>query len=410
MWKFIGPSLLAVAAMVWFGSGVERLKGSSSQSSVPTRQNLGVPKDAPPDFFLPARPDNLILGGFPINLPPALGINSGDTIRIDVISQSGNNAALDPVTYWGLFGIKKEEVLQDAIDWWNIRSRKTQYGPHILTGPLYIYGAEPGDMLEIQILDLTPRVPYGINNTSPTGGVLGTTYPGFRTGDPQLNIPAAPASAPGGVFPDVRQHVYRIANVNGQLVALFSDSIQIPLQPFMGVMGVAPADGVFVGSTANAPPPATGVQSSTPPGPFGGNMDNKLLTIGATLYLPVFQTGAQFYTGDSHSVQGDGEVSGTAIEHSLSGVFRFIVHKGKTIKWPRAENSDYYILMGIDHDLNRAMRIAVTEVIKFLVEEKGLTEAKAFSLASIGVDFAVSEVVDQTQVVSGKIPKRLFVK
>src|SRR5262249_9527182 len=152
-----------------------------------TRQNLGVPKDAPPDFFLPARPDNLILGGFPINLPPALGINSGDTVRIDVISQSGNNAALDPVTYWGLFGIKTEEARQDAIGWWNIRSKKTQYGPHILTGPLYIYGAEPGDMLEIQILDLTPRVPYGINNTSPTGGVLGTTYPGFRTGDSQLN-------------------------------------------------------------------------------------------------------------------------------------------------------------------------------------------------------------------------------
>ena len=110
------------------------------------------------------------------------------------------------------------------------------------------------------------------------------------------------------------------------------------------------------------------------------------------------------------TISPDGEVSGTAIEHSLSGVFRFIVHKGKTIKWPRAENSEYYILMGIDHDLNRAMRIAVTEVIKFLVEEKGLTEAKAFSLASIAVDFAVSEVVDQTQVVSGKIPKRLFEK
>jgi acetamidase/formamidase len=184
----------------------------------------------------------------------------------------------------------------------------------------------------------------------------------------------------------------------------------VPLQPFMGVMGLAPATGVFVGSTPNAPPPATGVQSSTQPGPFGGNMDNKLLTIGATLYLPVFQHGGQFYTGDSHSAQGDGEVSGTAIEHSLSGLFRFILQKGKTIQWPRAEDDTYYIFMGIDQDLDRAMRIATLEVIKFLVEEKGLTDAEAFSLASIGVDFAVSEVVDGTQVVSGKVAKSLFLK
>jgi acetamidase/formamidase len=126
------------------------------------------------------------------------------------------------------------------------------------------------------------------------------------------------------------------------------------------------------------------------------------------LYLPVFHPGALFYTGDPHSAQGDGEVSGTAIEHSLTGTFRFVLHKGKTIEWPRAENDDYYILMGIDHDLDRAMRMATVEVVKFLVAEKGLTQAKAFSLASVGVDFVVSEVVDATQVVSAKIPKRLF--
>jgi len=151
-------------------------------------------------------------------------------------------------------------------------------------------------------------------------------------------------------------------------------------------------------------------QASGPPGHFGGNMDLKHLTAGTNLFLPVFRAGAQFYTGDPHSAQGDGEVSGTAIEHSLSGVFRFILHKGKTIEWPRAENDDEYILMGIDLDLNRAMRIATLEVIKFLVEEKGLTQAKAFSLASIAVDFKIAEVVDGTQVVTGHIPKSLFLK
>ena len=155
-------------------------------------------------------------------------------------------------------------------------------------------------------------------------------------------------------------------------------------------------------------PNVLGVQSSWPPGPFGGNFDLKDLTAGSRLFLPVFQYGAQFYTGDCHSAQGDGEVSGTAIEHSLSGVFRFIVHKGRTLEFPRAETKTHYIMMAADPDLNRAMRKATLQVVKFLVEEKGLTEARAFSLASIAVDFHAAEVVDYQQLVSAKIPKSLF--
>ncbi len=153
-----------------------------------------------------------------------------------------------------------------------------------------------------------------------------------------------------------------------------------------------------------------GVQSSRPPGPFGGNMDLKDLAAGSTLYLPVFHPGALFYVGDPHSAQGDGEVSGTAIEQSLTGTFRFTVHKGKTIATPRAETATHHILMGIDLDLDRALQMAVREVVAFLVEEHGLTPARAFSLASIAVDFQVAEAVDLTQVVAGKIPKRLFVE
>lgn len=364
-----------------------------------------------PDYFVGAGPENVVWGGFPIDQPSVLTIDSGDTVRINTISQSGAaTAAANPVTYFGQFGVQPQEVLKDVIDFWDSRPTRPQYGPHILTGPIYVNGAEPGDTLEIQILDLDPRVPYGLNSTAPMGGVLGTGYPGYRAGDVGLDIPAAPEGAIAGLYPDVRQHLYRVTKKKGRLVALFSREIEVPLTPFMGVMGVAPPTGVFVGSTPNAAPPALGVQGSGPPGIFGGNMDLHDLTIGATLYLPVFQYGAQFFTGDSHSAQGDGEVSGTAIEHSLAGTFRFILHKGKTIEWPRAEDDTHYMLMGIDHDLDRAMRLATLEVVKFLVEEKGLTPAKAFSLASIGVDFHAAEVVDGTQLIVGKIPKELFLK
>lgn len=364
-----------------------------------------------PDYFLGAGPENVVWGGFPIDQPPVLTIDSGATVRINTISQSGaTTAAANPVTYFGQFGVQPQEVLQDVIDFWDTRGNRLQYGPHILTGPIYVNGAEPGDTLEIQILDLEPRVPYGLNSTAPMGGVLGTGYPGYRAGDVGLDIPAAPDNAVAGLFPDVRQHLYRVAKKKGRLVALFSRDIEVPLSPFMGVMGVAPATGVFVGSTPTAAPPALGVQGSGPPGPFGGNMDLHDLTIGAKLYLPVFQKGGQFFTGDSHSAQGDGEVSGTAIEHSLAGTFRFVLHKAKKLEWPRAEDATHYMMMGIDHDLDRAMRLATLEVIKFLVEEKGLTQAKAFSLASIGVDFHAAEVVDGTQLIVGKIPKELFLK
>jgi acetamidase/formamidase len=364
-----------------------------------------------PDYYVSAQPQDVVWGGFPIGRPPVLTIESGDTVEIDTISQSGatNNAA-DPITYFGQFGVPAGQVLKDVTDFWASIPGRPRYGPHILTGPIYVNGAAPGDILEIQILDLQSRVPYGLNNTSPTGGVLGTGYPGFRTGDVGLDIPAAPPGAIAGLFPGVRQHLYWIGNKKGREVAFFSNEIEVPLHPFMGVMGVAPQAGVFVGSTPTSPPPELGVQGSGPPGRFGGNMDLHDLTIGATLYLPVFQPGAQFFTGDSHSAQGDGEVSGTAIEHSLSGIFRFIVHKGKTIEWPRAEDATHYMMMGIDHDLDRAMRFATLEVVKFLVQEKGLTPAKAFSLASIAVDFHAAEVVDGTQLIVGKIAKDLFLK
>ena len=151
-----------------------------------------------------------------------------------------------------------------------------------------------------------------------------------------------------------------------------------------------------------------GVQSSRPPGAFGGNLDFRELTAGAKLFVPVFHPGAQFYVGDPHSVQGDGEVNGTALEHSLTGTFRFVLHKQQREAAPRAETPTHYVMMGIDVDLDRAMKLATVRVVDFLVKEKKLTAADAYALASIACDFHIAEAVDLTQVVVGKIPKSLF--
>ena len=346
------------------------------------------------EHFVPSRPETVTWGSYPIDRLPVLTIGSGEIVRIDTLTHAGATQNENPETYLGAFGVERDDILDDVIDFWASREGRPREGRsgHVITGPIAIDGAEPGDMLEIQILELTPRVPYGINNTSPTGGVFSSRYPGAQPGDAPLDIP-----------PRTR-HFIRTATVDGRDVALFSPEIHVPLAPFMGIMAVAPATPT-VGQPGVTVP---GVQSSRPPGPFGGNMDLKDLVAGSVLYLPVFQPGALFYVGDPHSAQGDGEVSGTAIEQSLSGVFRFVLHKGEAISGPRAETDTHYILMGIDLDLDRALQMAVREVVSFLVSEKGLTPAKALSLASIAVDFHVAEVVDLTQVVSGQIPKGLF--
>jgi acetamidase/formamidase len=350
----------------------------------------------PADVVVPSRPETVTWGWFPIDAPPVATVRSGQTVRIDTLTHAGATQDENPLAYFEPFGVKREEILQDVFDFWNSRKGRPREGRggHILTGPIYIEGAQPGDVLEIQILDLRTRVPYGVNNTNPTSGVFDPAYPGVRAGDPLLDI------TPG------TRHFIRTGTAAGRQVAFFAPDIQVPLAPFMGVMAVAPRDPT-VGQPGVT---VAGVQSSRPPGPYGGNMDLRDLAAGSTLYLPVFHPGARFYVGDPHSAQGDAEVSGTAIEHSLTGVFRFTVRKGRTITAPRAETSTHYILMGIDLDLDRALRMATWEVVNFLVAEKNLTPAKAFSLASIAVDFHVAEAVDLTQVVSGRIPKSLFTR
>lgn len=350
------------------------------------------------DHYLPSKPENVVWGWFPIGAPPVLTVKSGETVRIDTISHQGATQNEDPLTFLGALGVKPGEILQDARDFWASRASRPRdrgrNGAHILTGPVAVTGAEPGDTLEIQILELTPRVPWGINTAAAASGVFGSDYQGTKPGDRGADIPADPNPP----------NLIRTAMQNGREVALITDKIRVPLAPFMGTMAVAPA------SPQVGQPGVTvaGLQGSRPPGPYGGNMDCKALVAGASLFLPVFQPGALFYTGDSHGAMGDGEVSGNALEQSLTGVFRFVLHKGMKIDGPRAETPTHYVMMGIDRDLNRAMRMATLEVVDFLVKEKGMTPAKAFSLASVAVDFRVSEAVDDTQNVAGYIPKNIF--
>ena len=365
------------------------------------------------DHHLRASADTLHWGGFPIDWEPALTITSGKTVRVDLLSHQGATQEIHPVEYFAAFGAGPEAVLPDAVDFWQSRAERQasgrQYGGHVLTGPIYVEGAEPGDTLAIDIVDVQTRAPYGFNNTAPEGGVMATFYPGWREGDTGLDIPAEiPPDMPAGVWPDVRTHMYRVGPHRGQDVVFFSDELKVPARPFPGIIAVAPQSGVFIGNTEDAPPPATGVQNSTPPWTFGGNMDVRDLCSGSTLYLPVFQPGAQVFMGDPHSAQGDGEVSGTAVEHSCVGNFRITVVKDVETELPWAENETHWIMMGIHWDLDRAMRMAVEKTVDFLVTTQGLTVPKAYSFASIAVNYHNAEVVDRTQVVTGYVPKDVF--
>jgi acetamidase/formamidase len=179
-------------------------------------------------------------------------------------------------------------------------------------------------------------------------------------------------------------------------VGLFEPGIEVPLGPFMGVMGTLPPD-------SDGPNRRSG-----PPGMFGGNLDCKELVAGTTLYLPVYHTGALFYTGDSHAAQGDGEVTVNAIETANTAIFTFILHKGKTLKAPRAETPTHYIAFGLDEDLDKAMQMAIHETNSYLAELQGLDFNRAFALSSIAIDFRVTQVVDDTKGIHSMIPKSLF--
>jgi acetamidase/formamidase len=352
------------------------------------------------DHVVRSTPDNLSWGWFPIDKAPAVVVRPGEVVEIHALTGVGLVETDDPVSELGYMGIPPDEVPEDLIAFWETRLDRPREGRdrHLITGPVYIEGAEPGDMLEVQILDVRPLVPWGVNFTRARSGVFAEDYPGYRVGDPPLDIPPETPDLPPEEF-----HVIRTQTIGGQLFGVWDSGMQVLLAPFMGIYAVAPQP---TRGTVGVDVP--GVQRSVPPGEFGGNLDLKHLAAGTKLFLPVFHPGARFYVGDPHGAQGDGEVSGTAIEQSMIGVFRFLVHKSEPIQKPRGETPTHYLIIGMDTDLDRALRNATYEVVDYLVTRWGLRPSEAFSITSTAVDFTISEAVDEVQVVTALVPKTVI--
>jgi acetamidase/formamidase len=244
-------------------------------------------------------------------------------------------------------------------------------GGHILNGPVSIEGAEPGDTLEIRIKKIDLAIPYGYN--------------AFRYG----------AGFQTEEFPYARMKIIPLDR--DKMIGHFAPGIDIPLHPFFGSMGVAP-------------PLAVGRYDSAPPTFIGGNMDNKELVAGSTLYLPVFAPGALFEIGDGHAGQGNGESDITAIETSLIGTLQFVLHKKTGQTYPRAETPTHYIAMGFNDDLTVAAHKAIDEMIDFLVTEKHMNRDDAYMLVSVAGDVDVTELVDRNKGVHVIMPKAVFTK
>jgi acetamidase/formamidase len=241
-------------------------------------------------------------------------------------------------------------------------------GGHILTGPVFVEGAEPGDVLEVKVLSIDLPIDYGYNGCA-----------GFVPSNCDRSLPAK-------LFQLDRK----------AMTAEFKPGIVVPLKPFFGSMGVAPA-------------PALGRVSSNPPGKHAGNLDNRELVAGTTLFIPVFVRGALFEIGDGHAAQGDGEVDQTAIETSLRGRLQLTVRKDLKLVWPRAETATDYISMGTDEDLKVATTIAIQEMVDFLAATRGLTKHEAYQLTSIAGHVAITQLVDRPVYgVHVKMPRSVF--
>lgn len=323
------------------------------------------------DAHLRSTPETVSWGWIAADRAPVLRVKSGQTVRIDTVTHQGLNTPQNPVAFFGAAGIRPQDVLKDASEIYSAVKRADGAGPHILTGPVHVEGAQPGDMLEVRVLDVEIRVPYGVNATGPGSGVV----PDLLTKAEQKIIHL-----------DLKRNV-----------ALFARDVEVPLAPFMGIVAVAP-------------PPRLKRVSTKPPGAFGGNIDFKHLIAVSTLYLPVFNDGALFYTGDGHACQGDGEVDGTAIEISLTPTLQLIVHKGagRAMNWPRAEDAANHYSMGMGPNLDEALQHAIRETVEFLQSRAALSAAEAYALCSLAVDFRIGEAVNNVLMVYGVIPKRLF--
>ena len=295
---------------------------------------------------LPATPATVAYGFYWSEAKPALRISSGDMVDIETML-TNSPTGLERM------GVKPEDVPQ------NLRDIVTQNtgplrgpGGHILTGPIFVEGADSGDVLEVRIQSITLPIPYGYNGCS-------------------------------GFMPELcEQRGSRLIQMDREkMTAEIAPGIVVPLRPFFGSIGVAPA-------------PALGRVSSNPPSRHAGNLDNKELVAGTTLYIPVFVKGALLELGDGHAAQGDGEVDQTAIETNLKGRIQVVVRKDMKLEWPRGETPTHWITMGTDTSLVVATKVAVAQMVKFLQEKKGITQTQAYQAASMAADLRITQLVD----------------
>lgn len=299
---------------------------------------------------------------FDASLKPVLTINSGDVVRLE--TATGNPR------YFEQLGVPKEKIPQELYAVYE-GVEGAGRGDHTLDGPIYVNGAQAGDMLEIRIRSIELRLPI-----AGQGFVLGRGL-----------LPEE--------FPNAKDRVLWLDLKNK--TTEYSPGVVVPLKPFWGVIGVAP-------------PASRGRVPSGPPDVFGGNMDNRDLVGGTTLYLPVFVPGGLLSVGDGHAAQGYGEVCLSAIETSLKGEIQVILHKNKPLKQPRAETPTHYMTMGLHADLDEAAKIATREMLDWIVETKGLNRDDAYMLASSVMDLVVTQVVDGTKGIHAFMPKSIFKK
>ena len=314
---------------------------------------------------------------------PVMSVKSGDVVTIEQISHEGILPDQgNPYDFFASRDIPQGEILADQLMVFEEMEQLGE-GPHVVTGPVAVEGAEPGDWLEVRCLQIDPRVHYGVNSARHGRGSLPEEYP-LGGKDYYGNLVRFDLDRQVGLFPA-------------------GNGIEVPLKPFMGIVGVAPDTSEMV--------------NSVPPDNFGGNIDVKhLMTAGSTAFYPVQVPGALLYTSDGHAAQGNGEVSLTAIETSQTPTFQVILHKKDHLRQERlplltnpwGETEEAWIVLGIDEDLDEAMKEAVRETISFLTQTRDLSEEDAYSLASIGIDYEVSQVVNINKGVHAMIHKHLF--
>ncbi len=355
------------------------------------------------NYYVPSTLQTISWGYLPNrDAKPVLSVPSGSTVTFDTVSHEGllEDQGRDAEKYFQSKGVTADYVLDEAkkITGSDLAHDFHKDGPHIVTGPLEIRGAMPGDILKVEVIKIEPRVPYGvISNRHGKGTLVGE----FPKTPQQKNASTAHPERFGNVsvFTPIEKNAN--GNYEGVIKTESGPSIRFPLNPFMGLMGVA----------SNTSEPV----HSVPPAKHGGNMDINDLGDGATVYYPVQVPGALFYTGDSHFAQGDGEVALTALEASARATFKFTLLKagkdkipGQSMSQPLGENAEFWMTPGLDEDLDEAMKKSTREAIGFLNREYGIDEALAYAYLSAATDFEVSQVVDKTKGIHAKIRKADF--